>query len=414
MKAFDYQPVFRKDKLSNGVRVISEHHPYSRSTSLGCYINLGARDEPSNLNGVAHFLEHLLFKGTETRSAYDIVKDLEVLGGEINAFTSRESTCFHASTLREHVSVSLEVLSDLMNSANFSEEDVKKECEVILQEIDMTADLLEEHIFDLFLEHIYEGHSLGRPILGTKESLKSMTHQQIMNFYKSRYCGENLTIALAGHVDHDKVCEQAESLFQGKLASAEDVPRTKPKNYHFFKKIPRPSEQAHLLMGLPSSYFGSEYRFEAFIANTFLGGGMTSQLYQKIREEKALAYNVYSCLQSFTDSGLIMIYAATSKNKLSQTMGVIEEEIHQLQQKGISQDQLEMFRTQVIGSLLLGADDVDSRMNSIAVNEMIFGEYRPVEQVVRGLEAVTLDSMKAYISSYLKTENLGTLVLGDV
>ena len=211
MKVFDNPPDFQKSVLKNGVRVLTEHHNSSRSTSMGLFIDLGTRDEPSHLVGMAHFVEHILFKGTKTRSAYELAKALESVGGEINAFTGRESTCFHSSTLREDVGLSMEILSDLITNSQFTEGDFQKEREVVLHEMDMSMEQLDEYIFDLYFERVFKGHSLARPILGTKETLVQLTPESVIDFYQSRYGGSHLIVSVAGHVNHAEVVAEMAS-----------------------------------------------------------------------------------------------------------------------------------------------------------------------------------------------------------
>lgn len=400
--------------MENGVRVVTEHHPFSRATSAAVYVDLGTRDEPKSLNGAAHFVEHLVFKGTKTRSAFEIAKSLEAVGGELNAYTSREYTCFHATSLREHMSLSLDVLVDLATQAIFDPVEFTKEREVIEQEIDMSADLLEEYIFDLYFENAYSGHSLGLPILGTSETLAGITRDSLFDFYETRYGGENLLISVAGDVDHDRVLELVQKSLSRTRIKVDRPKREVPRVEAFTSVIPRPSEQIHLLAGLPSGSFVDPRRFEAYIVNALLGGGMTSRLYQKVREEQGLVYSIYSYLHTFTDSGLIMVYAGTSAKNAPIVLKNMADEMVRLQKEGISQEDLDFFKTQVKGTILLGADDIENRMNSIAVNEMIFQRYRPVEEIVEEIDRITVDSIREYIDDNFKLENRGVMVMGDV
>ncbi len=411
-KAFEYEPKFNKTVLSNGTRVVTEHHPYSRATSVGLYVDLGSRDEPAHLNGAAHFIEHLAFKGTNKRSAYEIVKEIEAVGGDLNAYTAREYTCFHACTLKEHVGLSMDVLSDLVSDALFLDEEFQKERQVIMQEILMSADELEEYIFDLYFEKAYPGNSLSNPILGTEASLNSISRDDLFQFYKNRYKAEHLVVSVAGAVDHEQVVKLAEQnlLFNSEQKIMEN--RTSPDMDVFQQYYKKDTEQVHYLLGLPSSSFKSKNRFDSYIVNAFLGGGMTSQLYQKIREEKALAYSVYSYLQSFTDSGLMMFYVGTSEEHIAEVSEMVLQEIKLIQKTGISADQLDFYKRQVKGQIMLGADDVENRMNSLAVNEMVFGEYRPVDFVVNEIEKVTAQSVQEFIEGHFDFSKAGCLLLG--
>jgi predicted Zn-dependent peptidase len=414
VKAFDYHPVFNRTTLTNGVRVVTEHHPFTRSVAAGIYVNLGTRDEPDILNGAAHFIEHLVFKGTRKRSAFEIAKSLEEVGGDLNAYTSREYTCFHATSLREHLPLAMDVLVDLISRAQFSVSDFDTERDVVQHEIDMSADDLEEYIFDLYFENAYEGHQLGRPILGTPASLRSMDRRQVHDYYRSRYRGSNLIVSVAGNVDHEEVVKSVEKALGHQRGRVPKSVRRKPKIKGFRKFIHRPSEQVHILLGGPSCSFRDEYRFESYIVNALLGGGMTSRLYQAIREKRGLTYSVYSYLVSFTDTGLLMFYASTAPKNVKKVLNLIRQGVFNLRRRGISQRDLNLFKTQVKGQILLGADDVENRMNSLAVNEMIFGEYRPVDEVINEIEGITLRSIHEYLNKYISTESMGLLLIGDL
>ncbi len=411
-KAFDYQPEFKKTVLSNGTRVVTEHHPYSRATSAGIYVDMGSRDESPSLNGAAHFIEHLVFKGTSKRSAYEIVKCLEEVGGDLNAYTTREYTCFHASSLREHLNLSMDVLSDLVSDALFDPAEFDKERQVILQEILMSTDDLEEYIFDLYFEKAFPNNSLSLPILGTESSLNAMKRDDLFNFYQSRYKAEHLIVSVAGFVEHDEVVELVEKnlLLQSEKKITYD--RISPSMGSFQQFYKKDSEQVHFLMGLPSSSFTSEHRFDSYIVNALLGGGMTSQLYQKIREEKALAYSVYSYLQSFTDGGLMMFYVGTSQDKIAQVSEMVLDEVQKFMSQGIQQKDLDLYKRQVMGQIMLGADDIENRMNSLAVNEMIFGEYRSVDHVLSEIDRVSVHSVKSFVDQYFDFNKSGCLLLG--
>lgn len=414
VKAFDYHPVFNRTTLPNGVRVLTEHHPFTRSVAAGIYVDLGTRDESPQLNGAAHFIEHLVFKGTRKRSAFEIAKSLEEVGGDLNAYTSREYTCFHATSLREHLPLAMDVLVDLISRAQFSKADFDMERDVVQHEIDMSTDDLEEYIFDLYFENAYQGHQLGLPILGTPASLKAMDRRQVLAYYQSRYRGSNLIVSVAGNVDHEEVVKSVEKALGHQPGRVPKNHRRKPRVKGFKKFIHRPSEQVHILLGGPSCSFKDDYRFESYIVNALLGGGMTSRLYQSVREKRGLAYSVYSYLVSFTDTGLLMFYASTAPKNVRKVLSLIRGEVLGLKRRGISQRDLNLFKTQVKGQILLGADDVENRMNSLAVNEMIFGAYRPVDEVIAEIDGITLRSVKEYLNRFVTLDTMGLLLIGDL
>ncbi len=403
---------FQKSTLSNGVRVVTENHSDSRAASLGIWVLSGTRDENSKEAGISHFLEHLVFKGTKTRSPYQIVKALEQLGGELNAFTTREYTCYHALVLKDHWHLALDVLTDLVANMDLKKSDFELERSVILQEIAMGEDSQEELIYDLYFDAAYGRHSVGRPILGNIKSIKAMALKQVKDRYATHYSGPNLIVSAVGQLDHQEFTAEVEKLLRRKKKARLKVRRTPPKHLPIRVAIEKPGEQLHLLMGLPVASFKDEYRFEAFIVNALLGGGMTSRLYQKVREQKGLVYTIYSQLNTFIDSGLITIYAACESKNMPAVMKSVQIEIMRLAEKGVRKSDIDLFKTQVKGSLLLGSDDVENRMNSIAINEIVFGEYRSVESVIAEIDAISPASVAKFMSLHYRPENFGVMLVG--
>lgn len=403
---------FKKTELPNGIRVISEMHSESLAASIGIWVGTGTRDEQPGDEGISHFLEHLVFKGTKSRSAYQIAKALEALGGDLNAFTTREYTCYHALVLKDHWRVAMDVLSDLVNNMQMSRADFQLEKSVILQEISMGDDAIEELVYDIYLENCLPKHPLGRPILGTAKSVEGMTQKQILSYYREKYSGQNLIVAAAGHVDHTELVEAVEHFLGSKPRRKLKTNRTKPKHRSFRVAVEKPSEQLHLLLGLPCASFKDKNRFEAFVVNALLGGGMTSKLYQSVREKKGLVYTVYSTLNTFEDFGIINIYASCEKKKMKAVMKTIASELKKLVKRGISESELEMFKTQVKGGLLLGSDDIENRMQSIGINEMVFKKYKPVSDIINELDAVTVKSVNQYLDKTFHLENMGMVLAG--
>lgn len=431
MKVFEHSPIFCKTTLKNGTCIATEHHPHSRAVSSGIFFKLGSRDEIQKINGAVHFIEHLVFKGTKKRSAYEIAQGLESLGGELNAYTSKENTCFHASCLKEHLNLSLDILIDLVGNAQFKEENFNKERSVICQEINMSMDLLEEYIFDVYFQLAFKDHSLSMPILGTEDSLNKIKWEELTDFYKNQY--HNFTLGVAGNVNHEEVVKETLkylnlnnrdiessskdshlSIDQKTLIPSSSIKRIPPTVHGFTKVISKPSEQVHLLMGLPSASHTHPSRFTSYVVNAYLGGGMTSKLYQIVREKHAYAYSIYSYLHPFTDSGFILFYAGTSEENLSQVYKIIVKEIEKIKSDGISKKDLEYFKTQVIGNVILGADDIDNRMNSLGFNQIIFGQYQSVEGTIAQIQSLTTNSIQEYTNEFFDMSKLGTLVMGDV
>lgn len=413
-RVYNYEPSFQKTTLPNGVRVVSESHPGFRATSVGLFVDLGTRDEPENLVGATHFVEHLVFKGTKKRSSLEIAESLEVVGGDLNAYTTRELTCFHTHSLKEDLPLCVDVLCDLVTNSVFDPEDFEKERQVILQEIDMSKDDLEEYILDIFMEKAFSGHPLGRPITGTKESLEGISRDLLYDYYKQNYCGSRLVLAAAGHLNHDELVEMAEASL-GSLPQGEELkrhPHGAIQPFTHFER--RPSEQVHLLFGLPSTTFVNPDRFEAFVFNSLLGGGVTSKLYQQVREKGGLVYSIYSYLQTFVEHGLLLIYAGASEKTYKEVSALILKELEQFEKHLPTSQEIEVFKRQIKGQILLGADDMENRMNSIGVNEYVFGEYRSVERVIKEIDQVSVNSMKGYIDRYIKSREPSLLMMGDL
>ena len=403
---------YQRTDLDNGIRVVTEDQPSSRAVACGIWIDSGARDEKRSEQGISHFLEHMVFKGTRNRSAYDIVKDLEMVGAEVNAFTTKENTCFHTLSLYENLDLSVEVLADLVCHATFPKDDLEVERGVILQELYSAEDSPEEYIFDLFLEEFYKKSPLGWQILGSEDSVKSLKRSHLLNYYKNRYVGANIVVSAAGRLNHEELVRKLKKHLKRIPRGKPIAKRTRAKAKVFRQTLNRDSDQAHILLGLPATSFRDRFRFEAFILNALLGGGMTSSLYQRVREEEGLVYSIYSSLSTFTDTGVINIYANSTSENARRVMELIFKEMRRLKKAGLTQVDLDLFRNQVRAGILLGADDVENRMNSLGVNEMVFGKYRSADEIIEELEAVTLSTMREYMRNYLKFDKMSILVLG--
>jgi predicted Zn-dependent peptidase len=403
---------FKKTVLENGISVVSEMHSESRAASLGIWVNTGTRDEKPEEAGISHFLEHMVFKGTKSRTSYQISKSLEALGGDLNAFTTREYTCYHALVLKDHWPKALDVLSDLVSNMEMKRADFQLEKSVVLQEISMGDDAIEELIYDEYLTRCLPKHPLGRPILGTAESVGAMTQKQVMQKYRERYSGKNLIVSAAGNVDHTELVDSVRKLLGNKPKRKLKFDRTRPKHRKFRAVIEKPVEQLHLLLGMPCTSFKDRQRFEAFIINAMLGGGMTSKLYQSVREKKGLVYSVYSSLNTFDDFGVINIYASCEKDNMKAVVKTISAELRRLKKHRVSQGDIDLFKTQVSGSLLLGSDDIENRMQSIGVNEMVFKKYKPVDEIIAEINAVTRRSVNEYLDKTFDLNEMGAILMG--
>lgn len=405
-------PEFHKSILPNKIRVVTEKHPESRAVSIGLWVMTGTRHETPDQSGVSHFLEHLVFKGTKTRNAFEIAKSLEELGGELNAYTTKEYTCYHALVLKDHWKTALEVIADLAINMRLTQANFNLEKSVVMQEIAMSEDSIEDIIYDHYFELAYGKHPVARRILGTEESIGKMKMKQVQAYYKDQYGGANLILSAAGNLDHDAVTKEFKKHFNKRSKGRLTKNGKRPTHKTFRKVIEKPSEQVHILMGFPATSFCDDHRFEAFILNALLGGGMTSKLYQSIRENKGLVYSIHSSLNTFVDFGIIFIHAATDEGKVKEVVGLIKKELTRLKDKGVTESDLKLFKKQLTGSILLGADDMENRMTSLGVNEMVFSRYRPVEEVINEIESITVKSVNEYVKKHFKTQEIGGLLMG--
>lgn len=411
--AKESQEAFAKTTLANGIRVVSEEHTHTRAVSIGIWVMAGTRDETPRQAGISHFLEHLTFKGTKRRSSYQLAKALEEVGGELNAYTTREYTCYHALVLRDHWQRAVEVLADLVANMDLKEPHFLLEKAVVLQELSSSFENHEDHIYDEFLLRAYKGNALGTPILGTEKALIDFSRKDVVNYYQQRYVGRNILVSCAGNVNHNDLVKEVEKHL-GKKPRGRQLPkRPKPRFHSFSEIIEKSTDQVHMLMGIPTGKYNDTLRFEAFIVNALLGGGMTSKLFQSVREKKGLTYSVYSSLNTFTDTGLLMIYAGADLENLKEVVKTVLKSMQEIKQKGVSTHHLNLFKTQVIGSILLGSEDVENRMTSLGINEMVLGRYKPVQEVIDEIQAVNKKSLAAYIEKYFQLDNVGGLLLGS-
>jgi len=405
---------YKKSKLSNGLTLVTESIEGRHSVHLGFHILWGSRHEPKDMHGAAHLIEHMVFKGTKNRTAFEIVRDIESVGAEIAASTGREMTSYTTQSLKKDLPLCLDVLSDLCFEAEFSEVELEKEKQVVLSEIAMGHENLEESVFDFAFEEIYKNHPLAHPITGTEESVSSMSLDDLTSLYESVYCPDNFVVTAAGDVDHNQIKNILESKILNKNRSLNDKLHKMTKGdflsfQRFFKKD---SEQAHLLLNFPAPKFSAEDRMAAYFVNTALGGGMTSLLFQRIREDLGLGYTVYSMLQCFLEEGVLSIYLATrpeaSLLAMTEVIGLLEDLI----KTGFNDEQFELYKSQLLSEILMSEDDLDNRMNSLAVNELVYGEARPVEHVVEEVERLSLSAVNSYLKTYMDNEP-GVVILGQ-
>ena len=399
--------VVRRTTLPNGLRVVTESVPGVRSVSFGAWIGVGSRDETPRQTGAAHFLEHLLFKGTQTRSAWEITAPIEAVGGEMNAFTTKEYTCYYARVLDDDTELAIDTVCDVVLNGRLDAGDIEGEREVILEEIAMNDDDPGDTVHDPYMRTHYGDGPLGRPILGTQDSLESLTPQGIRSFYRRHYVAPRMVVAAAGAVDHDEVVERVRTAFRG--ADVPGEPVTRPAT----RRAPaapgrgtravthRPSEQAHLVLGLGGIRRTDERRYALGVLNAALGGGMSSRLFQSVREERGLAYSVYSFVSSFADTGYTGVYVGCLPDKVRDVFEVTHEVIADVAESGLGDEELRRGRGQLRGSVVLGQEDAGSRMSRIAKGELLYGEIPSIDDIVARIDAVTSEDISALAGELL-------------
>lgn len=388
--------MIKKYTCQNGVRIILEEIPTVRSVAIGIWIKTGSRFETLELNGISHFLEHMFFKGTATRSASDIAEAFDAIGGQVNAFTSKEYTCFYARVLDTHKDYALEVLADMFFNSAFDPEEMEREKKVVYEEIKMYEDTPDDIVHDLLARASYGGHPLGYPILGTENHLRTFTPETLREYIHKQYIPENVVVSVAGNVDSDFI-SRVESYF-GNYSSTHE--RSKIQKPTFLsEKIERhkETEQAHLCIGYNGLPLGANNVYSLIILNNVLGGSMSSRLFQEVREKRGLAYSVFSYHSSFLDHGLLTIYAGTGKDQLPLLQETIESTIITLKEKGLSDKELRNSKEQLKGSLMLSLESTNSRMSRNGKNELLLQRHRTLDEMIQEIDAVNHDSIREVI-----------------
>lgn len=406
---------YQKTTLDNGIRVVSENHAESRCVVTGLWVEVGTRFEKFEQMGISHLLEHMVFKGTEKYTALELARSLEARGGDINAFTAREHTCFHTTSLKEDLPLCIDVLAQLTAFARFEKNDFEKEKRVIQQEIQMAMDELEEYFYDLYHERLYPKNSLGYQILGTVGSVDTLKVEDVKSYCDAHFIPENIIIAAAGAVNHEELVDYVQKSFKNKKWSESKKGLQKfvtPSHSQVREFYQKDCEQYHVLVGLPACSYSSEDRFNGYVLNTALGGGMTSRLYQAIREDRGLVYSIFSMLNTFTDTGFQTIYAGTEKKNVNEVVDLIHKELVNVRANGLPSEDIEFFKTQARGQIIIGSEDIDNRMNSLAVNEMVFRKYRSIDSVIEDINKVTVDSVMKYINDKLDIDKLNYFLMG--
>jgi predicted Zn-dependent peptidase len=401
--------------LSNGVRVITEAMPHVRSVSVGVWIEHGSRRETAEQNGITHFIEHMLFKGTTKRSAEQIARSVDSIGGNLDAFTAKELVCYNTKVLDEHLSQAFDVVADLVLHPLFREEDIDKEKGVILEELKMEADSPDYLIHEIFSSNFWKDHPLGKPILGTKETVKKFDRETVDSYYRSGYSPANTIITAAGHLTHDRLVELAQEHFESlPPIGSKPIDLTPTTHARIALRNKKSLEQVHLCLGVPSFPLPHKERFGCYVLNTVLGGGMSSRLFQNIRERQGLAYAVFSELNPYRDTGCLSIYAGTSVEAAGKVVESILKEFRQLKQERVSEEELRRAKDHLKGSLMLSLESTSSRMSNLARQEMYFGRFFSLDELVDSIEIVTADEVQKIAQTFFDQKQIAVTVLGNL
>lgn len=410
--------MFAKTVLDNGIRVVSHEMPDNRSVSLGIWVENGSRHESAEENGISHFIEHLLFKGTERRSAAQIAEEMDAVGGIINAFTSKENTCYYAKVLDENLPLAIDLLTDIFLHSSFDAEEIERERSVILQEISQSEDTPDDYVHDLFNLDFFQNQPIGRPICGRQETVTGFSRDDIVKFFKARYRPEKVIVSAAGNLRHGAIVEamaaRLGSIGQVSLKSATEIgadilPTTASGIYPH----PKPLEQVHLCLGMTGIHQTHPKRYVGYVLNTLLGGGMSSRLFQEIREKRGKAYSVYSFSSSYKDVGYVGVYAGTSLESTEEVVELITQELKKLAAGEMTSAELERTQGQLVGSTMLGLESTDSWMSHIARNEIYFGKSITTEEICQRIRAVSRDDVVELANDLFRSDGRTLTLLGD-
>jgi predicted Zn-dependent peptidase len=401
--------------LANGVRVITEAMPHVRSVAVGVWIDSGSRRETVEQNGISHFIEHMLFKGTTSRSAEDIARSVDSIGGNLDAFTAKELVCFNTKVLDQHLSQAFDVLADLVLHPMFREEDIEKEKGVILEEIKMEEDSPDYLVHEIFSSNFWKDHPLGKPILGTPQSVKRFDRDMIHGHYEAIYAPANLLVTAAGNLTHDRLVGLVRGHFESLPPRQPLAPDTVPATHaRIALRNKKALEQVHLCLGVPSYPLPHHERFACYVLNTLLGGGMSSRLFQNIRERQGLAYAVFSELSPYRDTGCLSIYAGTSLESARKVVESITNEFRQLKQQVVNDEELRRAKDHLKGSLMLSLESTASRMSNLARQELYFGHFFSLDALLESIEAVTADDVQRIARTFFDTKQIALTILGNL
>ncbi|HWQ03561.1 MAG TPA: pitrilysin family protein [Candidatus Nitrosotenuis sp.] len=405
----------QKDVLPNGLTVVSETMEHVRSVSLGIWVRSGSRREPKELCGIAHFLEHMLFKGTTRRSAADIARTMDAVGGMLDAFTAKEMICFEAKVLDQHLPLAFDVMADMVLHPRLDADDIEREKNVVLEELKMDQDNPDYLIHELFTSNFWRGHALGRPVSGTPATVRAFTREKVLRCWREWFSPNNLIVTAAGRVDHAQLVALARDAFGGMGAGdngeSDSVPRA---HAPIVTRTKNELEQVHLCLGVPCYPVAHERRYALAVLNTILGGGMSSRLFQNIREQQGLAYAVFSELNPYRDTGLLSVYAGTALETAGRVARMVAAEFRALRESPVSEEELQRAKDNLKGSLLLSLESTSARMGNLGRQEIYFGRFFSLEEILAAVEAVTREELREMAAEFFQPEKICATVLGPL
>jgi len=405
---------YRKHVLGNGLRIITEELPHVRSVTIGVWVGAGSRYESPSESGISHFIEHLLFKGTETRSARDIAETIDSVGGQLNAFTGKEYTCFYSRVLDEHAGLALDLLSDMILRSLLSPDDVEKEKGVILEEIRMYQDTPDELVHDLFAQTLWRDHPLGHAVVGTAEAAGGFDRDAVLSYMSRYYTPDNAVVAAVGNLSHNEIVEGVERRFEGWKGSAVREPVEPPVPHADVNVQRRDTEQVHLCIGSRGVRMLGPDFYGLHVLNTILGSGSSSRLFQEIRENRGLAYSVYSYHTSYTDSGSLAIYAGMSPVFAREVIDIVLDEFRKLREEGVAEEELARAKEQLRGNLMLGLESTNNRMTRLGKSELTMNRVLTPDEVVEHMSRVTVDEIARISDEFLREDGMAVTAIGPI
>lgn len=405
----------RRHTLPNGLTILTEEMQHVRSVSIGVWVKTGSRHEEAEANGISHFVEHMVFKGTTTRSAADIARQIDSIGGNMDAFTSKEYICFNAKVLDEHLPIALDVVSDMVLNPVFDAQEITRERGVVLEEIKMDEDNPDYLVHEIFTQNFWRNHPLGKPILGTKETVRRFEQPLLREYYHKHFHPGNLIVAVAGHLDHQRLVELVSQRFERLKAGRNGFHQAAPKiSSRVILRNKKELEQVQICVGVPSHPVAHDQRYASAALNTLLGGGMSSRLFQNIRERQGLAYSIFSELNPYRDTGCLSVYAGTSLESTTQVVESIISEFRELKTKLVPEDELRRAKDQLKGSLMLSLESTTARMSNLARQEMYFDRFFGLDEILDGIESVTAADLQNLAQEFFSTEAVALTVLGNL